>query len=105
MRARACVYVCVCARARAYACVCVCVIVCACTCACAKGAVTKWQWPGWPCMRENARREGCVSKRMLCLVCCAPAMVGLGPRVGAVLVQGCPGDALSFCLLVQLEFS
>ena len=27
-------------------------------------------------MRENASREGCVSKCMLCVVCCAPAAEG-----------------------------
>ena len=49
---------------------------------CAEGAVTKRQWPGWSCTRENASREGCVSKCTLCVVCCAP--VGneqRGPRL------------------------
>ena len=46
---------------------------------CAEGAVTKRQWLGWSCTRENAAREGCVSRRALCVVCCAPAAEGRHP--------------------------
>ena len=45
----------------------------------------------------------CVSKRPLCVVCCAPGAVGQGPQDGAVSVQGCLGDALPFRLLVQFS--
>ena len=33
----------------------------------AEGAVTKWQWPGWSCTGGNAKQEGCVSERVLCV--------------------------------------
>ena len=76
------VCVCVCVRARA----CVRALVCVCVCVgarahvCAEGAVTKRQWPGWSCRQENASREGCVSKRALCVVCVA-RLVRLGIRL------------------------
>ena len=50
-------------------------------------------------------QDGCVFGRVLRVVCCARGTMGLGPRVGAALVQGFPGDTLSFRRLVQLEFS
>ena len=61
--------VCVCAR--------MCVCVSACACVCAEGAVSKRQWPGWSC--TNGRREGCVSERAPCVVCCAPVAEGRHP--------------------------
>ena len=45
----------------------------------AEGAVSERQWPGWSCTREFASLEGCVSQRMLCVVCGAPGMAGLAP--------------------------
>ena len=42
----------------------------------------------------------------LCVVCCAPVAEGGHPLWRwAAAVQGCPGDALSFCLMVLLKFS
>ena len=52
----------------------------------------------------NAKREGCVSERGLPVVCCT---LGTGQELSpcaASSVQGCPGDSLPLCLLVQLEF-
>ena len=73
---------------------------------CAEGAVTKRQWPGWSCTRENASREGCVSKHALRVVCCAPVAEGrLSLWHRAATVHGCPGDTLPLCLVVLLEFS
>ena len=68
---------------------------------CAKGAATKTQWPGWSCTRENASREGCVSKRALCVVCFAPRMAKLGLCDGACLSSGLP---IRDALLEQVEF-
>ena len=71
----------------------------------AEGAVTKRQWLGCSCTQENARREGCVSKRALCVLCCARAAEGRPPlRRRAVAVQGCPGDIPPLCLMVPLGF-
>ena len=57
--------------------------------------------------KGNASQESCVSKRVLCVVCCAlVAGLGLSPCLVG-LVHGRPvhpGDSLPFCLLVQLEF-
>ena len=60
-----------------HVCVCVCVCVCVRACVCAEGAVSKRQWPGWSC--TNGRREGCVSERAPCVVCCAPVAEGRHP--------------------------
>ena len=54
---------------------------------------------------SNAKREGCVSKCALCVVCCAPVAGGchsLWRRAAAV--QGCPGDILPLCLMVLPKF-
>ena len=54
----------------------------------------------------NAKQEGCVSKRVLCVVCCAPVAEGRHPLWRrAAAVQGCPGDALLLCLMVVPKFS
>ena len=52
----------------------------------------------------NASREGCVSKFALRVVCCAPVTGQKSSPRSAALVQGCPGDSLLLCLLVQLQF-
>ena len=70
-----------------------CGVVCCSAVWCAKGAVTKRQWPGWSCTRQNASREGRVSKCVRCVVCFAPMAKGppcLKRRV--VVVHGCPWD-------------
>ena len=77
-----CVCVCVCARARV------------CVCARAEGAVTKWQRPGWSCIRVmQGKRAVCLNA--LCVVCCAlvaESRHSLWQR--AVTVHGCPGITL-----------
>ena len=67
---------------------------------CAEGAVTQRQWSGWSCTRESASREGCVSKRALCVVCCAPRRAGnMAPSDGSLSLK--PSGALPAAPLVN----
>ena len=43
-----------------------------------------------------------MSKHMLCVVCYAPMTGQESSLRTAALVQGCPGDSLPLCVLVQL---
>ena len=55
----------------------------------------------------NAKREGCVSERMLCVCVCVLSTCDgsrVAPPCTAALVQGCPWDSLLLRLLVQLKF-
>ena len=62
----------------------------------AEGVVTKWQWQGWSCTRENASWEGCVSKCVLCVVCCAPGTAGQVPGSGQP-ARGTPYRCVCWC--------
>ena len=55
----------------------------------------------------NAKREGFVSERLLCVVCGAPEVGGgLSPPLRtATLVHGRPGDTLPLRLLVQVKLA
>ena len=50
----------------------------------------------------NASREGCVCRRVLCVVCFAPVWRPESSPCSVGLVQGHPGDSLPLRLLVQL---
>ena len=96
-----CVCVCVCVH------VCVHVVCCVCVCVCVlKALLPKGNGRyGLARGKMQAGRAVCLSLHALCVVCYTPGTVGQRPRIGAVLVPGCPGDALPFRLWVQLEFS
>ena len=56
---------------------------------CAEGAVTKWQWLGWSCMRAKASQDGCVSKCAVCVRWSAPlCLVVAVPTLEAT--RACP---------------
>ena len=72
---------------------------------CTEGSVSKRQWPGWSCTRENSSGEGCVPKYTLCVVCCAPWALGqMSPCCWQSQFNTGLG-ALPFRLLVQLKLS